>query len=493
MGLWENLFPRAAYRREAWRQGLENLRSYDAGTRSRLNANWAAINASAQVTDEPSRDILRARARDLERNSDVMQSILRAYRRNLIGKGYTLQAKTGRDEINAQIEQLWQRWTKARNCDVSGDQSLTEMLGMILDRKKVDGGVLIRKCYTGETIPMQLQIVEVDELDDLWTAPHYKGNRVVGGIEYDEYKRAVGYHLRRYDLDGWQLSEPEWVPAKNMIFLWSKHRPSQIREISDMAPIMTRIRDLNEFITAVSVKERITACLAVFIKKALPVGGFSGRNGQSAAKSAEYPRKTLAPGLIQELDAGDSVDVVNPAGTATDATTFLQIQQSLIGAGQGLSYETISRDLRKTNYSSARAGAIEDALTYQEDRVKLLELLDEIYESFVISVQLAGLIHAPDFWEHKEQYLTHTWATAPKAWVDPQKEANANRTAVQTLQKSFKDQCAEEGKDWRQQLDDTAEVLQYGAGLGLDLGGILFRQPTQDTLPEDEEAEEIAE
>ena len=74
--------PRRACEREAWRQQLEILRGY---------------NESAEVTDRFSRDVVRARARDLERNSDIAQSILHAYKRNVVGKGYTLQAKTGND------------------------------------------------------------------------------------------------------------------------------------------------------------------------------------------------------------------------------------------------------------------------------------------------------------------------------------------------------------------------------------------------------------
>ena len=39
----------------------------------------------------------------------------------------------------------------------------------------------------------------------------------------------------------------------------------------------------------------------------------------------------------------------------------------MIGAGQGLSYEATSRDMSETNYASARQGAIEDEMTYQEE------------------------------------------------------------------------------------------------------------------------------
>lgn len=84
-----------------------------------------------------------------------------------------------------------------------------------------------------------------------------------------------------------------------MIFYFTKTRPSQIREMSDMAHTITRIRDTNEFMTAVSVKQRIEACLAVFIKRILPTGGLPGRTSESKRRH-EYEGKKLTPGMIQK-------------------------------------------------------------------------------------------------------------------------------------------------------------------------------------------------
>ena len=82
----------------------------------------------------------------------------------------------------------------------------------------------------------------------------------------------------------------------------------------------------------------------------------------------------------------------------------------------------------------------------------------------------------PKFWDEgeKERYLSHQWIKAPKPWIDPVKESTADRTALETGQKTFKQVCSENGKDWRIQLDDMAEVNAYAAGLGIDLNSILF-------------------
>ena len=330
--------PQKAYEREMWRQALDAARSYDAAGYGRLNSGWRVHNDSAEIIDRQSRDVIRARARDLERNSDIAQAVLHAYRRNVVGRGYTLRAKTGDDALNNEIEKAWKRWCKARNCDVTCEQSFNEILRMMMDRKKVDGGILIVYRYTdGGLVPFKLQALEVDELDTNQVTPRHQGNRVVGGIEYNRWRRPVGYWIRQYDIEGWQLQDPVYLDAKDVYFFKTKKRPSQLREISDLTPTITRIRDTNEFITAVSVKERIAACLAVFIKRATPAGGF-GRGGvRTESGAVDYEGKKLTPGMIQSLGAGDEIQVVDPKGAASDATSMMKTLQGLIGAGQGLS------------------------------------------------------------------------------------------------------------------------------------------------------------
>lgn len=481
--------PEWGARRAAWRNSLDEYRNYDAGNYHRLNAGWRATNQSAEITDRSYRETVRARARDLERNSDIMNSIIGAYRRNVIGSGFQLQASTKKEKLNKELEELWKEWCKPRNCDVTGQQSLNQILRMAVTRKKVDGGILFVKRYTSEgMVPFQLQMIEVDELDNMQMVGSKENHRVVGGIEYNEYNRPVGYWIRQYSLDGFSITKPMYIEAKDVIFYFEKNRPSQIREMSDMSQTITRIRDTNEFMTAVSVKERIAACLSVFIKKALPVSGIGRSGNNETGPRRDYDGKTLTPGMIKELNTGDEVQVVNPTGQATDATSFTKLQQRLAGAGQGLSYEATSRDMSETNYASARQGAIEDGLTYGEEEEQIMGILDEIYETFVISCVLAGLIQAPDFWEKgkKENYMKHEWIKAPKKWIDPLKESSATKIALQTGQKTFKQIAAENGKDWRRQIDDMAEVMEYGRKKGIDLGGVIFNDKIKEEAEEPE-------
>lgn len=464
--------PEWGARREAWRKYAEDVRSYDAAGYGNGSANWHVVNQSAELTDRYNRDTIRARTRDLERNSDMLNSVVSAYKRNVFGSGYSLRPRTGDDSTDKILQDAWKRWCKKQNCDVTGTQSFNQIMRMCVQRKKVDGGILILKRYTNQGfLPFQLQTMEVDELDQAQIQPKHAGNKVIGGIEYNRWNRPRGYWFRQYDLNGSLSLNPIYVDAKDVIFYFTKRRPSQVREMSDLSPTVTRIRDTNEFMTAVSVKERITACLAVFIKRTYP--SQRGRDLESRPRK-NYEGKTIAPGMIREMDPNDEIQVVNPNGQGTDASTYIKLMQHMIGAGQGLSYEATSRDMSGTNYSSARQGMIEDGLTYDDEKELLLEVMDEIYETFVISCVLAGVIDAPGFWDDKERYLNHVWTAAPKKWIDPAKEATANKIALNTGQKTFQQMAAENGRDWKEQLDETLEVLEYAKERGLEIGGVMF-------------------
>ena len=317
--------------------------------------------------------------------------------------------------------------------------------------------------------------MEVDELDGSTITARHKGNHVCGGIEYTAYNKPVGYWFRQYSIDGITSPEPVYVEAKDVIFYFSKRRPSQLREMSDMTQTLTRIRDANEFMVAEDTKQRVQASVALAIKRVNPQG--LGRVNADKAGSKGYTRQMFTPGMVTELAAGDEVQLINPQGQASDASTYIKLLQRLVSSGQGLSYEAVARDMSGSTYSSTRQNLIEDGMTYADEVELLVEVIDEIYESFLISAVLVDKVHIPGFWERKDTYFAHEWVKPPKPWIDPAKEATATQTAMRTGQKTFKQIAAENGKDWRDQVDDIAEVLVYAKEVhGLDLSSMIFGQ-----------------
>jgi lambda family phage portal protein len=475
--------PKAGYERISWRN------SYNAGDTGRLNGGWGVTSQYAEQKMQASRDNIRARARHAEDNSDIAEGIIGALERNVVGTGIKLQAKVvnnkgQEDEIlNQEIERLWKIWTRAKNCDVTGQQSFVEMQAMAIRRIIVDGGVIfIKNIIDGQFV---LQIRSVDNLDSSYnTVPQASKNRIINGVELNKYNKPVAYYIKTVGPDGYWDGKSEAIKADRVMFLYRKKLPSQIREISELTKTLKRLNDVDNYIEAVGVKERILACLSVFIKKMTP-GGI-GRG--TVDTTTNYAQTKLAPGMITHLNPGDEVQTVNPSGQSSDTAKMIQTQQRLSGAGQGLSYESTSRDYSQTNYSSARQGLIEDQTTFRMWQNFLKEhLLIEVYESFLENAILQGKIRLLNYFANKEKYLNHEWQMPGWAWIDPLKEAKANELALNTGQTTLAIIAAGRGLDWRDLAQQRAKEKEYMEALGLSLNGDNNNEQTEQILENDGE------
>jgi lambda family phage portal protein len=411
--------------------------------------------------------------------------VVKAFVRNVVGIGFTLQAKVttagGKDDetVNAAIEAEWAEWCRARNCDIQGRQSLAEMCRMAVRRMRVDGGILFVKSYTpGGTAPLVLQMREVDELDTTMMVTKLdNGYYVVDGIEVDAYGKHIAYYFKQFSPDGFATLDPVRVTADRVIYLQEFKRPSQPREMSPMTPGLTRIRDTNEYMTAVSVQARVAACFGAIIKKMTPGMAGLGRGiaGSKTDSQTGYAGQTMTPGMMMYLQPGEDVTSLNPPAMGSSVKDMLGIQQRLVGAGQGIGYETASRDMSQVNYSSARQGLLEDREEYRELQQYLIEhLLREVYTSWLISAALIGRLPftVAELLGDKARYMAHAFIGKGWSWIDPFKEAKANEVSLNTGQDTLQRICAEQGLDWREVIAQRGRELQAMQDAGITpIGG----------------------
>lgn len=84
-----------------------------------------------------------------------------------------------------------------------------------------------------------------------------------------------------------------------------------------------------------------------------------------------------------------------------------------------------------------------------------------VYEAFIESAVLAGKISIKDFHTKKESYLQHEWIAPGMKWIDPLKEANANKIALETNQTTLAEIAGNTGNDWREIIDQRAREIEY--------------------------------
>ena len=448
----------------------ENLRAYEAGEVTRFNDGWMPINQDTENSDKTQRDLIKARARYLEDNSDIANGAIGGIVRNVVGTGIKLQARTGDETLNKKIEQLWKEWTRAENCDITEQQTFEELQSMLLRRKIVDGEILVKKVVRrGRKFPLCLQVIKSDLLSSVMLTAPKTNNVIRSGVELDDHLKPLAYWINKKSPDGYIEYDPDRVPASQILHLWLRSKPDQIRGMSDLTPIIKRLKDTQDYLEAETIAAKIAACFSVFITTQTGAPGNVGRT--TIAKDPEKKKlQSIRPGMIKYLAPGESVSTANPSRSIATAKDYVAIQERLAGAGLGLSYELMSRDFNNSSFSAARQGMLEDRKTFEPIQIFMAEhLCMPIYREWLDTCVLAGLIDIPDYFQHREEYQQCEWVTPGWAWIDPQKEVNADIIAIQNGGKTMSQWCAERGYDWREQLEQMALEKKTAEEMGLTL------------------------
>jgi len=443
---------------------------YDAARIDRLGSGWTAINQSAESTDASERDRIRARARDLERNSDIVNASVHALVQNVVGTGIKPQArirlKNGKfdKKLNRQLEALWKRWQE-KQADITGHDTFYGLQQMALRRFVVDGEIFLMAPYlkVKQGIPLRVQLLEADYVDS-----SVRGDNILSGVKVDNYHRPTSYYFynSKPDKYGYTTQSTE-IEAYKIKHLYLKKRPHQVRGISELAPVLMRIRDIEQFLEAEIVAQRMAACFALFIKTPNQMSHLSGRvqNDQTGQLI-----DSIEPGMIQTLRPGEDVATAEPRRNAGTAHEFTRMSLRRIGAGQGLSYEMVSRDNSQANYSSARQNHLEDRKTFKPLQEYIVtSMCKPIWRDFVRGAVLSGDINIPNFWSDPEKYYECEFVAPGWTWIDPSKDVKASTQELKSGMSTLSHVCGQQGKDWTEVLEQAAEEKQYAEQLGLNL------------------------
>lgn len=463
-------FPSMGYRMALARYKMESLkRNYDAAKKDNLWINWIAKSQPSELQDAQYRPIMIARCRDLERNSDTANSISKAIKRNVVGKGLQLQSRVRKkpygemeEESIKAIETYWKEFIE--NCDYTSQFNFRKICAMIEDRLTYDGEIFIIKVYEPKSdFPFQLQIMEVDQLD--MTQYQNGTNRVYSGIEVDPYNRPVAYWFRRTDPMGHIEYVPERVAADQVIHLSEKNRPSQIHGIPRIAKSVSRIRDIDSYLEAENVKSRLAACFGISIES--EGVGLNRPIGPAFQNHSSYDGVEVSPGMIARLNPGDKINVIAP-NLPTYMGDYTRINARMASSGQGFSYEQVSRDYSQTNYSSARQGLLEDQKTFGEMQEDLIDNFCKlIFRASIEAGVLSGRLRLRNFFENPEKYYEHKWIPPGWSWIDPVKEVKAQKEAIAAGLTTIEEVCASSGKDWAEVFRQQAREKEEAERLGL--------------------------
>jgi lambda family phage portal protein len=448
----------------------QQKRSFEGAKGGRLTADWIVSPLSADAAIYGRLNILRDRSRDLERNNEWIRGFLRTLENNVLGEnGIALQmrvrdANGQLDEIaNQLIETAWYRWGRVGRCTLNRRQSWRDVQKLVVRSLPRDGEVMVRMVRQREGL--RLQVLEADLLDLDYNATLAGGNEVRFGVEFDRDRAVVAYHLlARHPGDSLPLAAPhrkrQRIPAGELLHLFIEERCDQTRGFPWLVASMKGLRMLDGYSEAELVAARTAAAkMGFFTRKASE--GFEG------PKNSEGDlRMDASPGVIEELPEGVEFQSWDPAHPNQAFGDFIKSRLRGVASSLGVSYNTLTSDLEGVNFSSIRAGLLEEREVWKALQRWLIEhFCEPVFEAW-LEIELVsgrlGSLPFSKFWKFNQpEFRGRRWQ-----WVDPKKDIEAAILGIRAGLTSQRDVIAENGGDrfdvFTAQASDKDEAKKLG-------------------------------
>lgn len=469
-------------------------RSFAGARGSRLESDWVASSTSADAELLTALRKLRDRSREQLRNNDYARGAVATIINNVVGTGISFQAqvrpgKGFADKRNERIEELFDRWSKPRNCDMAERLSFHQFQRLAFRSLIESGEVFIRKHYVGGDVPFRLELIEADRVEEgFGYSPQSSptGNLIKMGMEFDRYGKVLYYYLRSFHPGDIQFHPQlvtegrgpyslERVPANQIIHLFIPDRPGQSRGIPWFASSLQRIKNLEGYFEAELVAARASAAVMGFRVTRDPDLMERDDRGQ--------PVDSLEPGTIKELAPGEEFVGFDPTRPNQAFEPFVRQMLRSVASNLGIDFESLSRDFSQSNYSSSRLALLQVRDTYRVLQCFFIEnFLQPVLEEWMDAAVLAGKLDFIDFEQKPERYTCVRWRPRGWGWVDPWKETQASIEAINNGLSTLTSELAKQGLDIEEVLLERAKELDLAEELGVPLGmpGTLPVQNTED-------------
>jgi len=437
-----------------------------AATGRRMNT-WGSSSAGPNSTLYGSLQRLRSRSRELIRNNPLADGGVDTFVSNIIGTGISPRWQLKDNGLKNEIHALWNEWIEYSDYyglqDTYGQQSQ-------VSRALIDAGECLARfhhLYPDESpsVPLQIQLLEADHLDESYNTLAPNGNEIRMGIEFNDSGRREAYwvfreHPGEHYLSSRSTGDRVRISARDMIHCFRPLRIGQMRGRPWLTSIIVKLHEIDQYDDAEIVRKKTAALFGGFIYEESqdPYPGTSlGRRAGKDANNQDVI--ALEPGTFPVLPIGKKVVFSQPADVGQTYEPWMKKQLRDIAVGWGLTYDQLTGDLSDVNYGSLRAGLLEfrrrvKQLQYQ---TLIFQFCRPVAHGFLDTAVLNRIIRIPDYLENRLKYLRIEWRPDGWDWIDPVKDQVAARMEVRNGFGSRTKIVASRGEDAEQVEEEIRE------------------------------------
>lgn len=443
---------------------------FDGASQGRRMKNYKPPSAAVNALLMSSLEHLRNRSRDQVRNIPWMKKADRAYSSNVVGNGIRPIPQTDDEAFNEAVKEAWDEW--CYEADADGRNSFYGLQALATRSIYQSGEVLVRMVERPTDdfdllVPFQVKLLESDHLDHTHTLTTPDGNKIIQGVEFDEYDRVVAFHLWREHpsemLGIRHASQRIRIDASEVLHVFESQRPGQVRGYPAVASAIVRMMDMMEYEDAEVVRKKIAAFLTLFIKSTadadrdlldeqLNAAAEADLDGDGTAGGSEPLVTDIEPGTGIYLDPGQEIQIAESADVGSNYEPFLKMNLRAAAAGSDVMYEQMTGDLSSVNFSSIRWGLNEMQRVWEQFQNHILvhQLCQPVYRRFIDHAVRTGVLQAKDYLYMPRKYMKVSWLAPGWPYVNPQQEANADLVSLRGGVSSRTRVAARRGYDVRE-------------------------------------------
>jgi lambda family phage portal protein len=437
---------------------------------------WGPTAGDANTVTFESLDLVRRRSRGMVRNNAWAKNALASFVGSCIGTGIRPLSLHPNPKVRKQIHRLWNDWTEeadaAERTDFYGLQAL--VCREIMEAGEVLARFRPRLASDGMSVPLQIQGLEADHLPLNYVMLAPNGNEIRFGIELNGIGKRAAYWVHKTHPGDATNPKPDptyvRVPAKYMLHCFKPERFGQLRGMPWFATVLIKLYELDQYDDADLVRKKVAAMFAMFIERATPDEGTLPSDlvpPSDAPMNPQVVSGTIEPGSVNYLDRDEKAVSSTPPDSGAGYVPFYTTHLRSIAAGLDLTYEMLSGDLSKVNYSSIRAGLVEFRRRLEQFQytVMIHQFCRPTFKEWMNTALLAGALPGCDPGD-KDLYRV-AWMPQGFDWVDPLKDAKARIMEVRAGFTPRRDVVASLGYDVEEVDEAQAADNKRSDALGL--------------------------
>ncbi|MFV0576040.1 MAG: phage portal protein [Vibrio sp.] len=382
---------------------------------------------------------LREQARWLDENHDLVIGLLDKLEDRVIGADGIMvepqplnkDGKVNKDVAN-ELRRRWAAWSLRP--EVTGIFARPEMERLVMRTGLRDGecfGHLVMGKATGLVHPnpngtaFSIETLEPDFIPYNLTSV---GEGVKQGIKHNAWGQPVEYY-KLYDHPGNATGirfKTKTVPKERMLHLAFRRRLHQVRGVSILHGVITRLSDIKDYEEAERVAARIAAALGFYIKKG---EGALFDPDDSGNQNGQPRRVDIAPGMIfDDLRPGEDLGMVESNRPNVHLSEFRNGQIRMVAAGTRSGYSSVARDYNGT-YSAQRQELVEswDGITVLQQWF-IAHWSRPVYRKW-LQMELLNGLDIPEELD-RNTLFDAVYLGPVMPWIDPEKEVNSWKERV---------------------------------------------------------------